>query len=90
LDFTAKEIWTLNSPELNPLDYHVLGKCQRSLTNTVQHRRYRQTQENAANDSLSRKSFKMKTYNVSSHSNGRYQWWRSWWRATEDVFPIWQ
>jgi len=23
LDFITKEIWRLNSPELNPLDYHV-------------------------------------------------------------------
>ena len=26
-DFTAKDLWPPNSPDLSPLDYHVWGQC---------------------------------------------------------------
>jgi len=48
LDFITKEVWRLKSPELNTLDHYVW----KIFTDIVQSQRYRRTQGNAANDSL--------------------------------------
>jgi len=41
-----------NSSELKPLDYYIWKNAKRSITGTFQNQIYRQTQANAANDSL--------------------------------------
>ena len=38
-DFIAKDQWTPNSPDLNPLDYHVWGQCCKPITSTIQNRK---------------------------------------------------
>jgi len=53
--FHYLEIWRLNSPKLNPLDYYIWGNVRglsRAPSNTKT-RRYRRIQGNASDDSLS-------------------------------------
>ena len=39
-DFTAKDKWPPNSPDLNPLDYHVWGQCRRPITSAIRNRKW--------------------------------------------------
>ena len=38
-DFIAKDQWPPNSPDLNPLDFHVWGPCWRPITSAIQNRK---------------------------------------------------
>jgi len=38
-DFIAKDQWPPNSPDLNPLDYHVWGQCWRPITSAIRNRK---------------------------------------------------
>jgi len=38
-DFIAKDLWPPNSPDLNPLDYHVWGQCWRPITSAIRNRK---------------------------------------------------
>ena len=39
-DFIAKDQWPPNSPDLNPLDYHVQRQCWRPITSVTRNRKW--------------------------------------------------
>jgi len=39
-DFIVKDQWPPNSPDLNPLDYHVWGQCWRPITSAIRNRKW--------------------------------------------------
>ena len=39
-DFSAKDQWPPNSPDLNALDYHVWGQCWKPITSAIRNRKW--------------------------------------------------